>query len=220
MTFIKNMRLLLLAVLLILCVSAPKILLEIQENSVVNRVQTETLKEGVIGAGGESNLCVKEKLSMILNGRTESLQQVYESYFFMNDKSDIVEEKVKIALKELADRGILPEISPEMITVENYTCVSYTNSAQMNQTFSVWMVMLDIENRYFSMTIDSKTGQIYEFDVAGFAADEETVSDGYDAEKSKKMVEDFREYLGLTWEEFTAFYDLSGAPEMMILNRW
>ena len=101
---------------------------------------------------------------------------------------------------------------------EQYSCISYVNRQNMQETFSVWTGIVTMDDRELYLVMDSETGMIYEFSMMTPAMEGHDEAFDDDGAAPEGILLEFQKYLGLTWEEFCAYYNLSFAPESISLN--
>ena len=199
-----------LLLLLVACVFGPGLLLKMQEKSVVNQIHTEPVPENSMEYGGHSDLSTTDKIEQILKARSGTNRMVYENFFPLKDINGEIKKKIKSELKKIMD---LDGMDPEQ-----YSCISYVNRQNMQETFSVWTGIVTMDDRELYLVMDSETGMIYEFSMMTPAMEGHDEAFDDDGAAPEGILLEFQKYLGLTWEEFCAYYNLSFAPESISLN--
>lgn len=207
-----------LLLLLAACVFGPGLLLKMQEKSVVNQIHTEPVPENSMEYGGHSDLSTTDKIEQILKARSGTDRMVYENFFPLKDINGEIKKKIKSELKKIMDLGILETMDLDGMDPEQYTCISYVNRQNMQETFSVWTGIVTMDDRELYLVMDSETGMIYEFSVMTPAMEGHDEAFDDDGAAPEGILLEFQKYLGLTWEEFCAYYNLSFAPESISLN--
>ena len=207
-----------LLLLLAACVFGPGLLLKMQEKSVVNQIHTEPVPENSMEYGGHSDLSTTDKIEQILKARSGTDRMVYENFFPLKDINGEIKKKIKSELKKIMDLGILETMDLDGMDPEQYTCISYVNRQNMQETFSVWTGIVTMDDRELYLVMDSETGMIYEFSMMAPAMEGHDEAFDDDGEAPEGILIEFQKYLGLTWEEFCTYYNLSFAPESISLN--
>ena len=207
-----------LLLLLAACVFGPGLLLKMQEKSVVNQIHTEPVPENSMEYGGHSDLSTTDKIEQILKARSGTDRMVYENFFPLKDINGEIKKKIKSELKKIMDLGILETMDLDGMDPEQYTCISYVNRQNMQETFSVWTGIVTMDDRELYLVMDSETGMIYEFSMMTPAMKGHDEAFDDDGASPEGILLEFQKYLGLTWEEFCAYYNLSFAPESISLN--
>ena len=207
-----------LLLLLAACVFGPGLLLKMQEKSVVNQIHPEPVPENSMEYGGHSDLSTTDKIEQILKARSGTDRMVYENFFPLKDINGEIKKKIKSELKKIMELGILETMDLDGMDPEQYTCISYVNRQNMQETFSVWTGIVTMDDRELYLVMDSETGMIYEFSMMTPAMEGHDEAFDYDGEAPEGILIEFQKYLGLTWEEFCAYYNLSFAPESISLN--
>ncbi len=207
-----------LLLLLAACVFGPGLLLKMQEKSVVNQIHTEPVPENSMEYGGHSDLSTTDKIEQILKARSGTDRMVYENFFPLKDINGEIKKKIKSELKKIMDLGILETMDLDGMDPEQYTCISYVNRQNMQETFSVWTGIVTMDDRELYLVMDSETGMIYEFSMMTPAMEGHDEAFDDDGAAPEGILLEFQKYLGLTWEEFCAYYNLSFAPESISLN--
>lgn len=154
-----------LLLLLAACVFGPGLLLKMQEKSVVNQIHTEPVPENSMEYGGHSDLSTTDKIEQILKARSGTDRMVYENFFPLKDINGEIKKKIKSELKKIMDLGILETMDLDGMDPEQYTCISYVNRQNMQETFSVWTGIVTMDDRELYLVMDSETGMIYEFSM-------------------------------------------------------
>ncbi|MEE0751778.1 hypothetical protein [Frisingicoccus sp.] len=207
-----------LLLLLAACVFGPGLLLKMQEKSVVNQIHTEPVPENSMEYGGHSDLSTTDKIEQILKARSGTDRMVYENFFPLKDINGEIKKKIKSELKKIMELGILETMDLDGMDPEQYTCISYVNRQNMQETFSVWTGIVTMDDRELYLVMDSETGMIYEFSMMTPAMEGHDEAFDDDGAAPEGILLEFQKYLGLTWEEFCAYYNLSFAPESISLN--
>lgn len=207
-----------LLLLLAACVFGPGLLLKMQEKSVVNQIHTEPVPENSMEYGGHSNLSTTDKIEQILKARSGTNRMVYENFFPLKDINGEIKKKIKSELKKIMELGILETMDLDGMDPEQYSCISYVNRQNMQETFSVWTGIVTMDDRELYLVMDSETGMIYEFSMMTPAMEGHDEAFDDDGAAPEGILLEFQKYLGLTWEEFCAYYNLSFAPESISLN--
>ena len=207
-----------LLLLLAACVFGPGLLLKMQEKSVVNQIHTEPVPENSMEYGGHSDLSTTDKIEQILKARSGTNRMVYENFFPLKDINGEIKKKIKSELKKIMELGILETMDLDGMDPEQYSCISYVNRQNMQETFSVWTGIVTMDDRELYLVMDSETGMIYEFSMMTPAMEGHDEAFDDDGAAPEGIVLEFQIYLGLTWEEFCAYYNLSFAPESISLN--
>lgn len=207
-----------LLLLLAACVFGPGLLLKMQEKSVVNQIHTEPVPENSMEYGGHSDLSTTDKIEQILKARSGTDRMVYENFFPLKDINGEIKKKIKSELKKIMDLGILETMDLDGMDPEQYSCISYVNRQNMQETFSVWTGIVTMDDRELYLVMDSETGMIYEFSMMTPAMEGHDEAFDDDGAAPEGILLEFQKYLGLTWEEFCAYYNLSFAPESISLN--
>ena len=207
-----------LLLLLAACVFGPGLLLKMQEKSVVNQIHTEPVPENSMEYGGHSDLSTTDKIEQILKARSGTNRMVYENFFPMKDINGEIKKKIKSELKKIMELGILETMDLDGMDPEQYSCISYVNRQNMQETFSVWTGIVTMDDRELYLVMDSETGMIYEFSMMTPAMEGHDEAFDDDGAAPEGILLEFQKYLGLTWEEFCAYYNLSFAPESISLN--
>ena len=136
-----------LLLLLAACVFGPGLLLKMQEKSVVNHIHTEPVPENSMEYGGHSDLSTTDKIEQILKARSGTDRMVYENFFPLKDINGEIKKKIKSELKKIMDLGILETMDLDGMDPEQYTCISYVNRQNMQETFSVWTGIVTMDDR-------------------------------------------------------------------------
>ncbi|WP_418474398.1 hypothetical protein [Frisingicoccus sp.] len=207
-----------LLLLLAACVFGPGLLLKMQEKSVVNQIHTEPVPENSMEYGGHSDLSTTDKIEQILKARSGTNRMVYENFFPLKDINGEIKKKIKSELKKIMELGILETMDLDGMDPEQYSCISYVNRQNMQETFSVWTGIVTMDDRELYLVMDSETGMIYEFSMMTPAMEGHDEAFDDDGAAPEGILLEFQKYLGLTWEEFCAYYNLSFAPESISLN--
>ena len=207
-----------LLLLLAACVFGPGLLLKMQEKSVVNQIHTEPVPENSMEYGGHSDLSTTDKIEQILKARSGTNRMVYENFFPLKDINGEIKKKIKSELKKIMELGILETMDLDGMDPEQYSCISYVNRQNMQETFSVWTGIVTMDDRELYLVMDSETGMIYEFSMMTPAMEGHDEAFDDDGSAPEGILLEFQKYLGLTWEEFCAYYNLSFAPESISLN--
>lgn len=207
-----------LLLLLAACVFGPGLLLKMQEKSVVNQIHTEPVPENSMEYGGHSDLSTTDKIEQILKARSGTNRMVYENFFPLKDINGEIKKKIKSELKKIMELGILETMDLDGMDPEQYSCISYVNRQNMQETFSVWTGIVTMDDRELYLVMDSETGMIYEFSMMTPAMEGHDEAFDDDGAVPEGILLEFQKYLGLTWEEFCAYYNLSFAPESISLN--
>lgn len=207
-----------LLLLLAACVFGPGLLLKMQEKSVVNQIHTEPVPENSMEYGGHSDLSTTDKIEQILKARSGTNRMVYENFFLLKDINGEIKKKIKSELKKIMELGILETMDLDGMDPEQYSCISYVNRQNMQETFSVWTGIVTMDDRELYLVMDSETGMIYEFSMMTPAMEGHDEAFDDDGAAPEGILLEFQKYLGLTWEEFCAYYNLSFAPESISLN--
>ena len=207
-----------LLLLLAACVFGPGLLLNMQEKSVVNQIHTEPVPENSMEYGGHSDLSTTDKIEQILKARSGTNRMVYENFFPLKDINGEIKKKIKSELKKIMELGILETMDLDGMDPEQYSCISYVNRQNMQETFSVWTGIVTMDDRELYLVMDSETGMIYEFSMMTPAMEGHDEAFDDDGAAPEGILLEFQKYLGLTWEEFCAYYNLSFAPESISLN--
>ena len=207
-----------LLLLLAACVFGPGLLLKMQEKSVVNQIHTEPVPENSMEYGGHSDLSTTDKIEQILKARSGTNRMVYENFFPLKDINGEIKKKIKSELKKIMELGILETMDLDGMDPEQYSCISYVNRQNMQETFSVWTGIVTMDDRELYLVMDSETGMIYEFSMMTPAMEGHDEAFDDDGAAPEGILLEFQKYLGLTWEEFCAYYNLSLAPESISLN--
>lgn len=207
-----------LLLLLAACVFGPGLLLKMQEKSVVNQIHTEPVPENSMEYGGHSDLSTTDKIEQILKARSGTNRMVYENFFPLKDINGEIKKKIKSELKKIMELGILETMDLDGMDPEQYSCISYVNRQNMQETFSVWTGIVTMDDRELYLVMDSETGMIYEFSMMTLAMEGHDEAFDDDGAAPEGILLEFQKYLGLTWEEFCAYYNLSFAPESISLN--
>lgn len=207
-----------LLLLLAACVFGPGLLLKMQEKSVVNQIHTEPVPENSMEYGGHSDLSTTDKIEQILKARSGTNRTVYENFFPLKDINGEIKKKIKSELKKIMELGILETMDLDGMDPEQYSCISYVNRQNMQETFSVWTGIVTMDDRELYLVMDSETGMIYEFSMMTPAMEGHDEAFDDDGAAPEGILLEFQKYLGLTWEEFCAYYNLSFAPESISLN--
>ena len=207
-----------LLLLLAACVFGPGLLLKMQEKSVVNQIHTEPVPENSMEYGGHSDLSTTDKIEQILKARSGTNRMVYENFFPLKDINGEIKKKIKSELKKSMELGILETMDLDGMDPEQYSCISYVNRQNMQETFSVWTGIVTMDDRELYLVMDSETGMIYEFSMMTPAMEGHDEAFDDDGAAPEGILLEFQKYLGLTWEEFCAYYNLSFAPESISLN--
>ena len=207
-----------LLLLLAACVFGPGLLLKMQEKSVVNQIHTEPVPENSMEYGGHSDLSTTDKIEQILKARSGTNRMVYENFFPLKDINGEIKKKIKSELKKIMELGILETMDLDGMDPEQYSCISYVNRQNMQETFSVWTGIVTMDDRELYLVMDSETGMIYEFSMMTPAMEGHDEAFDDDGAAPEGILLEFQNYLGLTWEEFCAYYNLSFAPESISLN--
>ena len=207
-----------LLLLLAACVFGPGLLLKMQEKSVVNQIHTEPVPENSMEYGGHSDLSTTDKIEQILKARSGTNRMVYENFFPLKDINGEIKNKIKSELKKIMELGILETMDLDGMDPEQYSCISYVNRQNMQETFSVWTGIVTMDDRELYLVMDSETGMIYEFSMMTPAMEGHDEAFDDDGAAPEGILLEFQKYLGLTWEEFCAYYNLSFAPESISLN--
>ena len=214
----KNTGPVVLLLLLAACVFGPGLLLKMQEKSVVNQIHTEPVPENSMEYGGHSDLSTTDKIEQILKARSGTNRMVYENFFPLKDINGEIKKKIKSELKKIMELGILETMDLDGMDPEQYSCISYVNRQNMQETFSVWTGIVTMDDRELYLVMDSETGMIYEFSMMTPAMEGHDEAFDDDGAAPEGILLEFQKYLGLTWEEFCAYYNLSFAPESISLN--
>ena len=207
-----------LLLLLAACVFGPGLLLKMQEKSVVNQIHTEPVSENSMEYGGHSDVSTTDKIEQILKARSGTNRMVYENFFPLKDINGEIKKKIKSELKKIMELGILETMDLDGMDPEQYSCISYVNRQNMQETFSVWTGIVTMDDRELYLVMDSETGMIYEFSMMTPAMEGHDEAFDDDGAAPEGILLEFQKYLGLTWEEFCAYYNLSFAPESISLN--
>ena len=207
-----------LLLLLAACVFGPGLLLKMQEKSVVNQIHTEPVPENSMEYGGHSDLSTTDKIEQILKARSGTNRMVYENFFPLKDINGEIKKKIKSERKKIMELGILETMDLDGMDPEQYSCISYVNRQNMQETFSVWTGIVTMDDRELYLVMDSETGMIYEFSMMTPAMEGHDEAFDDDGAAPEGILLEFQKYLGLTWEEFCAYYNLSFAPESISLN--
>ena len=207
-----------LLLLLAACVFGPGLLLKMQEKSVVNQIHTEPVPENSMEYGGHSDLSTTDKIEQILKARSGTNRMVYENFFPLKDINGEIKKNIKSELKKIMELGILETMDLDGMDPEQYSCISYVNRQNMQETFSVWTGIVTMDDRELYLVMDSETGMIYEFSMMTPAMEGHDEAFDDDGAAPEGILLEFQKYLGLTWEEFCAYYNLSFAPESISLN--
>ena len=207
-----------LLLLLAACVFGPGLLLKMQEKSVVNQIHTEPVPENSMEYGGHSDLSTTDKIEQILKARSGTNRMVYENFFPLKDINGEIKKKIKSELKKIMELGILETMDLDGMDPEQYSCISYVNRQNMQETFSVWTGIVTMDDRELYLVMDSETGMIYEFSMMTPAMEGHDEAFDDDGAAPEGILLEFQKYLGLTWEEFCAYYNLSFAPQSISLN--
>ena len=207
-----------LLLLLAACVFGPGLLLKMQEKSVVNQIHTEPVPENSMEYGRHSDLSTTDKIEQILKARSGTNRMVYENFFPLKDINGEIKKKIKSELKKIMELGILETMDLDGMDPEQYSCISYVNRQNMQETFSVWTGIVTMDDRELYLVMDSETGMIYEFSMMTPAMEGHDEAFDDDGAAPEGILLEFQKYLGLTWEEFCAYYNLSFAPESISLN--
>ena len=207
-----------LLLLLAACVFGPGLLLKMQEKSVVNQIHTEPVPENSMEYGGHSDLSTTDKIEQILKARSGTNRMVYENFFPLKDINGEIKKKIKSELKKIMELGILETMDLDGMDPEQYSCISYVNRQNMQETFSVWTGIVTMDDRELYLVMDSETGMIYEFSMMTPAMEGHDEAFDDDGAAPEGILLEFQKYLGLTWEEFCAYYNLSFAPESISLT--
>lgn len=215
---VKKTGAVVLLLLLAACVFGPGLLLKMQEKSVVNQIHTEPVPENSMEYGGHSDLSTTDKIEQILKARSGTDRMVYENFFPLKDINGEIKKKIKSELKKIMELGILETMDLDGMDPEQYTCISYVNRQNMQETFSVWTGIVTMDDRELYLVMDSETGMIYEFSMMTPAMEGHDEAFDDDGAAPEGILLEFQKYLGLTWEEFCAYYNLSFAPESISLN--
>ena len=194
-----------LLLLLAACVFGPGLLLKMQEKSVVNQIHTEPVPENSMEYGGHSDLSTTDKIEQILKARSGTDRMVYENFFPLKDINGEIKKKIKSELKKIMDLGILETMDLDGMDPEQYTCISYVNRQNMQETFSVWTGIVTMDDRELYLVMDSETGMIYEFSMMTPAMKGHDEAFDDDGAAPEGILLEFHKYLGLTWEEFCAY---------------
>ena len=198
-----------LLLLLAACVFGPGLLLKMQEKSVVNQIHTEPVPENSMEYGGHSDLSTTDKIEQILKARSGTNRMVYENFFPLKDINGEIKKKIKSELKKIMELGILETMDLDGMDPEQYSCISYVNRQNMQETFSVWTGIVTMDDRELYLVMDSETGMIYEFSMMTPAMEGHDEAFDDDGAAPEGILLEFQKYLGLTWEEFCAYYNLS-----------
>lgn len=210
------------AVIVGLAVWGPEALAKYRDSSILNQIQTQESRTGTEGyrysLGSNEKVYILSKClnNQILpesdqNAMTRGDNLDYENltgiYAFVANRKDAsgqdVEESAGIelanqGLRELKDRGILPEGIQELAQ-DSYSAVLYSaiDVPDPQNNVLVWKISLDTslqnankENRLLDAYVDADTGKIYEF----YARTGITSWEDVDADQ---MVAAWAEYMGL-----------------------
>ena len=92
--------------------------------------------------------------------------------------------------------------------------MNYVDLNDMSQSVSLMWVHLSSSSVDMDVMMDVETSQIYEYHL--YWNSYSTIDD-MDVAGLDQMIENFRDYTGLSQEAFDYFYDCSGMPEYIVL---
>ena len=202
--------------ILCLLVAMPSIFAGIKEKAILNKVVTEKIPENVLVDYASEDLTVSEKLELIVRGRDgDSGVAIVSGGISGIENDNILGERACRELEKLlSEHAILPFDTSDGQFLGGEP-MNYVDLNDMSQSVSVMSVQLDFPAMVVDLIMDVETSQIYEYNLYW---DSYSVSDDMDLVDLDEMIRNFREYTGLSEEEFDYFYDCSEVPMYISLN--
>ena len=191
--------------ILCLLVAMPSLFAGIKEKTILNQVVIEKIPENVLVDHASKDLSVTDKMELIAKGRDGDSGVAIVS----GGISDI-EELEKLMNKH----AILPFDTSDCQLISGIP-MNYVDLNDMSQSVTIMLLHLEFSSMSVDILMDMETSQIYEYNLYW---DSYSVTDDIDLVEMDEMIENFREYVGLSQEEFGFFYNCSEVPVFIGLN--
>lgn len=219
---------------LILCflVVMPPVFGKIQEKTLLNRVTVEEIPENIFIDNSKKELTASEKRELILNGRMgNGGAVVMDGSFSAMGTDEDIEEKAYMELEKLMDNHAILKFDMSDVYLTQGEPLSYVDLSDMSRSVSLIWLHLTFPSMEADITMDMETFEIYEYNLYGEGVDmlvgasdaeslddEEYVQEDADLVLLDEMIRNFRDYTGLSEEQFDYFYDCSEMPWFMVLK--
>ena len=201
--------------ILCLLVVMPFFFAEIKEKTLLNQVVIEKIPENVLVDHTSEDLTVSEKLELIVRGRNGDSGVVTVSGGISGIENDqIIGERACREVEKLLSKDVILPFDVSDVFFEGGSPMNYVDLNDMSQSVSLMWVHLSFSSVDMDVTMDVDTSQIYEYNLYWNSY---SMTDDMDMAGLDQMIENFRDYTGLSQEEFEYFYDCSGMPEYIAL---
>ncbi len=198
--------------ILIFLVTMPPVFAEIKEKTLLDRVVTEEIPENVLIESSKKDLSVSEKLDLIINGRSGGFGVAVADGIISGagiENDNILKERACSELEKLMEKNAIFVFDTSDCELISESPLNYVNLDDMSQSVSVIWMSFQFSSMMADVLIDVETFQIYEYNLYW---DTYSVSEDSDLVELDDLIRNFKEYTGLSEEEFDYYYNCSDAP--------
>lgn len=202
--------------ILCLLVAMPSLFAGIKEKTTLNQVVIEKIPENVLVDHASKDLSVTDKMELIAKGRDgDSGVAIVSGGISDIENDNVLGERACQELEKLMNKhAILPFDTSDCQLISGIP-MNYVDLNDMSQSVTIMLLHLEFPSMSVDILMDMETSQIYEYNLYW---DSYSVTDDIDLVEMDEMIENFREYIGLSQEEFGFFYNCSEVPVFIGLN--
>lgn len=201
--------------ILCLLVAMPSLFAGIKEKTILNQVVIEKIPENVLVDHASKDLSVTDKMELIARGRTGSSGvAIVDGVISGIENDNIIKERACLEIEKLMDKNAMLSFDISECKFIDGNPLNYVDLSDMSRSVSVMYIHLSFPSMEADIMMDVETFQIYEYNVYW---DSYSAAENMALEEADGMIRNFREYTGLSEEEFEFFYDCSGMPDYIAL---